>query len=196
MAPLVGASDAPGRGGARWKLSRRIRPLSPYSARRCCSSPPDSARSSLSGNARRRSRRDVAGAVPRGPCRYCPLSGTLSAGGRNELPLASGCSTVGKSSVPERRRSPTGSTGRTSRSASNGAPPAQPNTNEGNASGNELGSSRATTDTGYVLARHSGLEPETPSLPFDGRGNQSQPGATDWLVLAVSAAERFATGCH
>jgi hypothetical protein len=34
MASLVGADDPPRQGGARWKLSKRIRPLSPYSAQR------------------------------------------------------------------------------------------------------------------------------------------------------------------
>jgi hypothetical protein len=37
------------------------------------------------------------------------------------------------------------------------------------------------------------LSPANQPVPT---GGDASRGATDWLVLAVSAAERFATGCH
>jgi hypothetical protein len=61
-----------------------------------------------------------------------------------------------------------------------------------------LGSSKNPRFTGIFLSLEpsDGLEPSTPSLPFDGSGNARQPTATGLACFARFPAGRFAADCQ
>jgi hypothetical protein len=73
-------------------------------------------------------------------------------------------------------------------------PPSKPGFSTSGRSASALTRKRALMQR--FLKPSDGLEPSTPSLPFDARGNHSQPTATDLACFRVSAGGPFAGGCH
>jgi hypothetical protein len=61
-----------------------------------------------------------------------------------------------------------------------------------------FGNKKAAFCSGFVVLEEpsDGLEPSTPSLPWNFARNWWQPVATVWLIFAPSELRRFAADCH